>query len=136
RVRIPARSDLQGDGNRNGLYGFAQNLFQQCRISQQARAATVTDNFSSRTTAVDVDEIRTLFFDHLSGHCHSFGIRAENLNSDLMFFGPEFHHLASSTIHAAARHAFDAQEFSYNKTNAALMLYEAAKDRIGNPGHG
>jgi len=83
---IPARPELAGERDRDGFADSPQDRFDERQIAQQAGAAVAFHDFVHGTAEVDVENIEAQVFTDFSGRGHGFGVGAEQLGGNRVFF--------------------------------------------------
>src|SRR5262252_7711637 len=76
-VVIPSGAELYRERDFHGGADGFENLPNERRIAQQARATVTLDDFLCRTAEVQVDEIEAEVLDHTGGICEHARIAAE-----------------------------------------------------------
>ena len=130
---VPAGANFDRERNADGGANGAEKNFEMRQIAQQAGAAALHD-FFHRAAEIDVDMVEAEIFGERGGGSHHFRIGAENLRGDGMLVVVEIKIVQRAG--GIAREAFGAGEFGHDQAAAAEAANHAAKDRVGDAGHG
>jgi hypothetical protein len=138
-VVVPSGAKLHGEGDRNRRPDLGENPFHQAQVAEAAGAAIALGDLAYGAAEVDIEDVESQVLADGGGFGHHVRIGAEKLRGDRMLFGSKcqiFQRPGGLFLPRRCAYAVRAGEFRHDEAATAQAADEAAKNRVGDTGHG
>ena len=132
RLILKTNTDFHCQRLLNGRRNVFHDLHDQIRIFEKCGTLPIIYHLRYRTSHVDVQDIKRLFFNLFRHLCHQLWLTAKELHGNRMFHRIDFHQ--SSGILVLIGNSLGTDHLHTEKSSA-LLLAKPAKSKVGNSGH-